>query len=115
MRKAALVIGLFILQATSPSFAVEQVDLTTPYDPDSRSTSYFKVKHIRYDAANKRFLIVLIGANNIELPFGYSGDGAVAFHNLLNRPHAARSRDWRALNKLIADGKLSGSISGSPD
>ena len=108
---ATLSLGL----STSPVQAREQVDLSVPYNPDPRTTSYWKFDRIAFDENRKYLDIYLKGANGITLQIRYTGDVAVDFRNLLNRPNATRSRDWRLFNRLIADGKLSGSISGSPD
>ena len=116
--KQLLALGLatlFLGLSTVPAQAREQINLTVPYDPDSRTTPYFRVKRVLFFEERKQLIIALEGDNGIERLIGYNGDDALDFHRQINRPNAARSRDRVILMRLIADGKLAGSVSGSPD
>lgn len=99
---------------------MEQIDLTVPV-PSSGGTGFWRVEDLdlRYrpaDTSKSKIRVGLIGDNNTRLVLGYVGTTA---HTLIAQLNVANlsttSLHKRVLNRLIADGKLAGTVSGSPD
>jgi hypothetical protein len=112
-----LFVLLFLFAA--PLNAEERVDLTTPHDPDPRATSVLRVNalNMRWGNSPEESLIdIQLSSGTILLSFGYFGQDARNQMILLNKANlTSNSLHRRVLNKLISDGFISGTISGSPD
>ena len=93
---------------------MEQVDLTTP-QTQSPATNY-KINKILLGWLDKAIRIELVADNGETLEASYDGDEA---HNLmvaLNKMDlSTNSLHKRIMTKLINDGYLSGTITGTPD
>jgi len=92
----------------------EKIDLTGP-DQARPGTSIYEITRIdlNWDAA-----MVLIGVRGgiYTRYFDYAGSEATTLMTSINKANlTVKSLHRRMLEKLIADGKLSGSISGTPD
>jgi len=93
----------------------EQIDLTSPLVANPTQTSILKLDSFYYSRSRAVMRVEVIG-NNIMKPYEYSGPVATDLINLLNKANcSATSFDKRIFNRLIADGYLSGTISGTPD
>ena len=105
----------------------EQIDLTTP-DQTHPGTPQYKVGGLWLDWDGRNFYVVLIGDNGIERQETYR-DGQDEMGNelegstiatdrmkALNKANlSAKSLQKRLMEMLINDGRLTGSISGTPD
>lgn len=93
----------------------EKIDLTTPYKPDPREATDFTVAMLVLDRFGQGVHITL-RKNGVSAEFSYNGDEAMDIMRALNKANLSiKSLDRRILEKLIADGKIVGTISGSPD
>ena len=88
----------------------EQCDLTTP-DQAQAGTAFYKVGSLTLDWENKRIKIVLVGDKGLRKSFGYEGTTAETMMIALS----IKSLQKRILERLLTDGNLSGTISGTPD
>lgn len=94
----------------------EQIDLTTPDFADPRTTTHYRVAVLQLSMAQQRLVIVLEGENNVTKTFHYRDQEAVDMMIFLNKANlSVKSLHRRVLEKLIADGHIEGSISGTPD
>jgi len=110
------IIGLFLFGfLVSNSFSGEQVDLTTPITKPA--ISYYSVSRLGLDWDAARIEIHLkFAPTGEELIVGYSGVEATNLMVIMNKKNFSTvSMQKTILQKLIADGKLAGTISGSPD
>lgn len=111
-----LIIALFLFGImVSNSFAGEQIDLTAPITKPS--ITYYRVSRLELDWDAARIEIhlkfVLTGE---EFVTGYTGTEATNLMVIMNKKNfSTNSMQKTILQKLIADGKISGTISGSPD
>lgn len=94
----------------------ETVQLTTPeVTPEVRTTDY-RVIYLALDWANALIVIHLRGTNGERKEHRYIGSTATALMTQLNKLDlTVKSLHRRILERLIADGAIAGSISGSPD
>lgn len=94
----------------------EQIDLTIPLPADPRTTSNLRVVGLMLDWKLQQIIIQLEGESNIRRNFNYSGDVAVTLMTALNKANlSVKSLQKRIIERLITDGKLDGTISGSAD
>jgi hypothetical protein len=92
----------------------EQLDLTTPVS--TPTLTYYKVRMLTLDRDASEILIKLRGTSGEIKIWRYEGAAAVSLMNTLNTVNlAVKSLEKRILEKLVADGVLTGTISGSPD
>ena len=90
---------------------MEQVDLTTP----KPSVTSYRGAVLYLDWQNAHIQIGLLGPLGEQASFTYDGEEATNLMIALNTANlTTNSLHKRALNKLIADGKLAGTISGTP-
>ncbi len=92
----------------------EQFDLTIPIVIPPKV--YYKVSTLLLDWFQQIIRVTLVGNDNVELQFIYSGTEAVNLMLILNTANlTTNSLHKRILNKLMADGKIpSGSVTGLP-
>ncbi len=95
----------------------EQVNLTNPYQPDPRATSTFQVSRLDLNWEGAEISIYLIDpVSKIRRAFRYEGQTALNLMIALNKANLSiKSLHRRVIEQLINDGKLEGSVSGSPD
>lgn len=87
---------------------MEELNLTTP-------VSKYRVARLLLDWEGQGIQIGLY-ENGIFQTFGYFGAEATQLMTALNKADlSVKSLHRRILEKLIADGKISGTISGAPD
>ncbi len=93
---------------------MEQLDLTTPeVKPDN---NYYEVARLCLHWDAQIITIELSGENGEELQVTYTGDIALNLMRGLNKANlSTKSLNRRIMERLVADGKLSGSVSGTPD
>ena len=92
----------------------EICELAAPVTPPTLST--YRVSALTLDWDATRIDIFLRGTNGEELRHGYSGTDARDMMTFLNRANLTEnSLHKRILNRLITDGVINGTISGSPD
>jgi hypothetical protein len=105
----------------------EQIDLTTP-DQAKPGTNFYRVSTLTLDYDGGRITIVLMGENGVQRAEVYNdgqdGQGnedpggtlATTLMRALNKANlSTKSLHRRIIEKLVADGRLSGSISGDPE
>jgi len=94
---------------------MEQVNLTTNFVADPRSASTLQVDSLLLNWRDKR-IVVHLGDGNLQKMVEYTGAEAENLMITLNKANlTTNSLHKRVINKLIADGHIAGSISGSPD
>jgi len=94
---------------------MEQINLNTAYQPDPRSTTTFRVVRIEMDWEAQRIAIDVTG-NSVRRSFLYEGATAATLMASLNTANlSTKSLHRRVLERLVADGKLAGTIDGTPD
>lgn len=92
---------------------MEQIDLTVPITAPSTST--YRVIRLILDWPNGEIDITLADENGKTATFGYRNAEATALMLTLNTANlSVKSLHKRILEKLIADGKLAGTVSGTP-
>lgn len=92
----------------------EQLDLTTPVTPPS--TNSYQVVRIDLGWEDATINIILKSDIGGYLGFSYIGTEATNLMNALNKADlSANSLHKRVINQLVTDGKLTGTISGTPD
>lgn len=97
---------------------MEQCDLTTPapYPPPGPATANWKVDELHFLWTARKIEIILRGENGERRNVSYQGDIAAALMTALNVANlSVKSLHRRVIERLIADGHLAGTISGSPD
>ena len=92
----------------------EQLDLTTPVTtPDITS---WRVVYLELNWAAQSIRIGLLGTNGETSHHNYNGEVAETMMINLNKVNlSTTSLQRRILERLLADGLLVGSISGTPD
>ena len=90
---------------------MEQVDLTTP----KPSVTSYRVVVLYLDWQHAHIQIGLLGPLGEQASFIYDGEEATNLMIVLNTANlSVKSLHKRILEKLIADEKLAGTISGTP-
>lgn len=91
----------------------EQVDLTVPITPPTSSS--YTVVSILFDKRGSHIEARLVDNTGKDAVFTYDGIVATNLMIALNKANMATiSLEKRIFNQLIADGKLSGTVSGVP-
>ena len=91
----------------------EQLDLTIPVTPPATLTYRVTVLHL--DWPNGVINITLVDNNGVAKTESYTNAEATTLMGILNTANlSVKSLHKRILEKLVADGKLSGTISGTP-
>ena len=90
---------------------METLDLTTPVQPPSTLTYRVTVLHL--DWPNGVIAITLADNNGVAMTVNYTNAEATTLLQALNTAMTPTLHK-RILMKLVADGKLSGTISGTP-
>lgn len=86
------------------------VPITTP------SITDYRVVQLTLDWTNPAIVIGLRGGNGESQSFQYTGATATTLMQQLNVANlSVKSLHRRIIERLVADGKLAGAISGSPD
>ena len=92
---------------------MEQLDLTTPVVPPS--ITHWRVALLRMDWDGAQIQIGLTWPTGESLGFVYSGQTATDLMVALNTANLSiKSLHKRVLERLVSDGKLLGTISGTP-
>jgi hypothetical protein len=97
---------------------MEQLDLTTPeiYPAPAAATSYWKIASVFLNWAGASVIVGLVGQNGEKKHVEYSGDLATIMMVALNKANlSTKSLQRRILERLMADGHLAGTISGTAD
>lgn len=80
------------------------------------SITDYRVVQLTFDWTNPAIGIGLRGSNGESAQFQYTGAQATALMIALNKANlSVKSLHRRVIEQLIADGKLAGTVSGSPD
>lgn len=91
----------------------EQLDLTVPVQPPSTLTYRVTVLHL--DWPNGVINVTLVDNNGVARTVTYTNAEATTLMGILNTANlSVKSLHKRILEKLVADGKLTGTISGTP-
>ncbi len=92
----------------------EQLDLTAPIVPPSRTT--YAIKSLVLDWNAQVIQVRLMGSDGVEVLAEYGGTTAVSLMTVLNTANLSiLSLHKRILQKLVTDGKLpAGTVSGTP-
>lgn len=91
----------------------EQIDLTTPIQPPS--VANYSVESLLLDWGGAKIIIVLKDNTGALVTFTYTNSTATNLIVALNKANlTSNSLQRRIFTQLIADGKLSGTVSGSP-
>ena len=95
----------------------EQIDLTAPYDPTPVTASKFVIARLDLNWRGASIVIeVYDSVSGLSRTFTYEGATATNLMVALNKANlSTKSLQKRVLEQLIADGKMAGTISGSPD
>lgn len=94
---------------------MEQVDLQTSFIVDPRVATTLLVDSLLLNWKDK-IIEVHIGNGVVQKRIGYTGEEAANLMITLNKANlTTNSLHKRVLNKLIADGHIDGTVSGSPD
>ena len=92
----------------------ELLTLAVPVVPPSITT--YRVVYLAFDWLNPSITIGLTGANGERFNHSYSGPTATTLMVALNKANLSTiSLHRRVIERLVADGVLAGTISGSPD
>lgn len=110
---------LFILLLmASASSAEEKISLSSPFQPDTRTASDFNVCGINMEnePGNIPLVSVRLCAGDIRRNFHWTGDTARTMMIALNKANlSSNSLHKRILDRLVQEGRLDGSVSGTPD
>jgi hypothetical protein len=91
----------------------EQLDLTVPVTPPQ--VANYRVNSKLFNTDRKLVQFGLVDNTGKRLFFEYVGPVAIQMINALNKANLTNnSLDKRILERLVADGKLIGTVSGSP-
>ena len=110
--RSILIMITVVLMLSVPCFAGEQVDLTTP-----ETCTNYRLANLFLDWDGQMIMVCLrCAATGKVLTFTYSGTEARNLMIALNKANlSTNSLQKRVMDKLIADGKIAGSVSGAPD
>lgn len=94
---------------------METIDLTTPYVVDPRQATTLSVDFVLFDWKGKR-IEIHVGDGVIQKRVEYTGEIALTLMVALNKANlSTKSLHKRIIERLVTDGYLAGTISGSPD
>lgn len=110
--KLALVLAAVILSLSTPAFTAQQLDLATPI-----THSAYRVIGLNLDWEGATVTVYLkCTSTGQQLTFTYRGTVATNLMITLNKANlSTNSLQKRILEYLVTDGKLTGTVSGSPD
>lgn len=95
---------------------METLTLTTPEQTPAITTTDYRVIYLSMDWERALIVIHLRGTNGERKQADYSGSTATTLMTQLNKLDlSVKSLHKRILERLVADGKLSGSVTGAPD
>ena len=111
MKKLIVIIALFTLVGVGIAIAGEQLDLSSPIN-----ISAYRVVGLNLDWDGATIVIFLKSPDGHSLVFSYVGTEATNLMTTLNKIDlTVKSLQRRILEKLSTDGKLVGTVSGTPD
>ena len=112
-----LLLAIAVSMAIPLCFAAEQLDLTTPYDPDARTTLALELDFVAFYWSDSQIVIGLKSVtNDIKYVKTYKGEEARSLMILLNKADlTSNSLQKRIFTKMITDGMFDGTVSGIPD
>lgn len=112
MKRKLLVVMVLMLTLISVSMAVEQIDLTTPI-----TVNNYKIARLDLNMRGQRIEVILYDpSTGRDVSFTYTGAVAVTMITQLNKANLSTlSLQRRIFERLIADGLIQGTISGTPD
>lgn len=92
----------------------ELITLASPIVPPSITT--YRVVYLAFDWENPSITVGLRGTNSERVNHSYSDATATTLMNQLNVANLSlTSLHKRVIQRLVSDGKIAGTISGSPD
>jgi hypothetical protein len=95
---------------------MESVTLTTPEVTPAVTTTDYRVVYLLLEWEQGLIVIHLRGTNRERKEVRYTGPEAVTMMLTLNTANlTVKSLHKRILEKLVADGKIAGAITGTPD
>ena len=109
--------GLLFVALAPTSFAVEQLDLTTPetFAAPSIITSW-RIDELHLYKAEAKVIIALVGTNGEKRTYTLTGLLATTYIKALNKRDATTTSNEKwTLNHLVTRGYLTGTVSGTPD
>ena len=94
----------------------ETLTLTTPEVVPAITTTDYRVVFELKDIEQRLFVVHVRGTNGERKEFRYEGSDALDIMRVLNKANlSVKSEQRRILERLTADGKLAGAVTGSPD
>lgn len=95
---------------------METLTLTSPEVTPQVTTTDYRVMVLTLNVEGAEIVIVLRGTNGERKEARYNGPQATSLIVALNKANLSiKSLQRRVLEQLVADGKLSGAVSGTPD
>lgn len=95
---------------------MESITLLTPEVTAPKTTTDYKVMLLLLDFEGGQIVAQLRGTNGEKREFRYEGSDALALLTALNKANlTTQSLQKRILLRLIADNKISGNVTGTPD
>jgi hypothetical protein len=96
---------------------MEAVTLTTPEVTPATATTDYRVTYLLLEWERGGLIVIhLRGTHGERKEVRYTGPEAVAMMRTLNTANlTTKSLHKRILEKLVADGKIAGTITGTPD
>lgn len=93
---------------------MEQLTLTAAQTYPS--TTFWRVSRLLLDWSGARIDIGLLGTNGEQQAISYTGATAITLMTTLNKINlSTQSLHSRIMSRLVADGFLASSVTGSPD
>ena len=94
----------------------EEVVLTNAEVQPQKTTTGYKVVRLNMDVEKRVLLTALRGTNGELKEFTYTDQEALDLINAVSKANlTVKSLPRRIMEKLIADGHLTGAVSGTPD
>lgn len=95
---------------------METLTLTTPEVVPQITTSDYKIASLLLDVEGSTIVVHLRGTNGERKEFRYEGATAKTLLTALNKADlSVKSLQRRILERLLADSKLTGAVTGLPD
>jgi len=95
---------------------METLTLTTPEVTPQITTTEYRVVYLLLEWEQGLIVIHLRGTNGERTEVRYTGPEAVTMIRTLNTANlSVKSLHKRILEKLVADGKIAGTVTGTPD